>query len=188
MFYLKYLGKVFYLIKLNGKNNYLNIEYRMTKYFIYKISSLTTDKYYIGQTCNIQSRWSLHLLKMPNCSSHKIWEYSEDDSDVIMDIIAETGSQENADNLEKMYILKGKEEGLCVNVKIPLGTDETADERQKKNMKLWLDNNRPKWNAYMRERNIKKKQEILAIEKENADLKTENEKLRLFIAENIIKS
>lgn len=157
----------------------------MTKFFIYKISSLTTDKYYIGQTTNIASRWALHLLKMPNCSSHKIWEYSEDDSDVFLDVITETGFPHRANELEKFYILKGKEEGRCVNIRVPLG-DESADERQKKNYKIWLDNNRPKWNEYMRQRNLKKKEEILAIEKENADLKNENNNLRLFIAENII--
>lgn len=159
----------------------------MTKYFIYKISSLTTDKYYIGQTNNISGRWALHLKKLPCCSSHKIWEYSDDDSDVNLDIIAETGSQSNADDLEKMYILKGKAEGLCVNKQIPLGTDETADERQKKNVKNWLQNNREQWNQYMRERNNLKKQQILATENENELLKLENEKLRQFIAENIMK-
>ena len=158
----------------------------MNKYFIYKISSLTHSNYYVGQTTDINNRMALHWLKLPNCSSHKIWDFSEDDGDVIMEVIAETNSQQNADDLEKMFILKGKAEGLCVNKNIPLGSDETADERHKKNYKNWLDNNRPKLNAYMRERNIKKKEKHLEMEKENALLKKENDLLRQFISQAIV--
>ncbi len=124
---------------------------------IYKIYSATHDKYYIGQTNNFNARMSQHQLRNTNCSSHLIWKMSDDVSDVCIDIIAEADTQAKANNLEKMFILQGRNCGLCINKQLPLGDDETMKERQKVNTKRYIELNREKWNAYMNKRNLDKK-------------------------------
>ncbi len=141
----------------------------MSTIYIYKIYSKSHNKHYIGQTVNVESRMEQHHMQLPNCSSRLIFEMSADVHDVQFDILAETYSPKQADDLEKMFILNGRDKNCCVNIQLPLGSDETLKDRQKTNCKRWVDNNRQKWNEYMNKRNKEKRDELELLRKERED-------------------
>ena len=73
---------------------------------IYKITQKSTDKVYIGQSKNIEARWSQHIKAIDNLSFHEA--FRKDPKDFIFEIIEVTDNENDLDRLEKLHINRPK--------------------------------------------------------------------------------
>lgn len=73
---------------------------------IYKITQKSTDKVYIGQSKNIEARWSQHIKAIDNLSFHEA--FRKDPKDFIFEIIEITDNENDLDRLEKLHINSSK--------------------------------------------------------------------------------
>lgn len=73
---------------------------------IYKITQKSTKKVYIGQSKNIEARWSQHIKAIDNLSFHEA--FRKDPKDFIFEIIAVTDNENDLDRLEKLHINRPK--------------------------------------------------------------------------------
>tara|TARA_R110000868_G_C10837187_1_gene759784 strand:+ start:783 stop:1226 length:444 start_codon:yes stop_codon:yes gene_type:complete len=147
----------------------------MNKGFIYKISSPSIDKIYIGSTQGkLNVRLNRHKITNDGCSSEEIVKYD----DAIIELIEEIQFTEKEELLwrERYYIELYKT--VCVNRIIPIKTDEekkqekkirTANNYQKNKEKIkeykkkWVEQNREKLKEYKQKYLKKKKRELKTI-------------------------
>lgn len=119
--------------------------------YVYKISSPSTSKIYIGSTINsINNRFSDHK-HLRTCSSSEIMKYG----DAMIELI-ESVEFENKKDLryrERHHIELNRE--LCVNKINPIISAEEIRVRKLKENKKWRDENKEKRKIYMKKYNTK---------------------------------
>lgn len=81
-------------------------------YYIYKLTFLKTNKFYIGQTCDLDERKKRHLNELRTNKHHSIYfqraynKYGGADSDFLFEVLFESENKKEIDKEEERLILE----------------------------------------------------------------------------------
>ena len=132
----------------------------MNEIFIYKLFSTSCDLVYIGKSKNICNRLYDHRQMKSNCTSRKVFENSENKKDVTIERICTVYDKQIACELEKFFI---QNTANCVNKIIPISNEFEKIIRRKQATKKYFETHREKWNAYMRQWNLERKEKKMLL-------------------------